>query len=60
MNELKSILNPMVFVKDENDPAFRAHIIQRAKEASDPKNRLPVSELKNRLAKYREKSTINA
>jgi hypothetical protein len=49
------ILNPNVFVKDENDPAFRAHIARRAKEAADPKNRLPLSELKKHLAKRTSK-----
>ena len=60
MNKTKPILNPVVFVKDENDPAFRAHIIQRAEEASDPRNRLPVSELKSRLAKYKKQHIVNA
>lgn len=45
-------LNPMVFVKDENSSEFRAHILRRSKEAADPKNRLPLSELKKRLAKH--------
>jgi len=44
-------LNPMVFVKDENSSEFRAHILRRAKEAANPKNRLPLSELKKRLTK---------
>ncbi len=52
-------LNPMVFVKDENSPEFRAHIAQRAKEAADPKNRLPISDLKKRLARYNG-NTANA
>jgi hypothetical protein len=45
-------LNPMVFVRDENSSEFRAHIARRAKEASDPKNRLPISDLKKRLAQH--------
>jgi hypothetical protein len=45
-------LNPMLFVKDENSPEFRAYIVRRAKEAADPKNRLPISDLKKRLARY--------
>ena len=53
------ILNPNVFVKNENDPAFRAHILRRAKEAEDPKNRLPLSELKKHLAKHNSK-IVNA
>lgn len=53
------ILNPNVFVKDERDPAFQAHIARRAKEAADPRNRLPLSELKKRLAKHNSK-TANA
>lgn len=52
-------LNPNVFVKDEDAPAFRAHISRRVKEAADPKNRLPLSELKKHLAK-RISKTINA
>lgn len=44
-------LNPMVFVKDENSSEFRDHILRRAKEAANPKNRLPLSELKKRLTK---------
>jgi hypothetical protein len=42
----------MVFVKNENSPEFHAHILRRAKEAADPKNRLSLSELKKRLAKH--------
>jgi len=42
----------MVFVKDENSLEIRAHIVRRAKEAADPKNRLPISDLKKRLARY--------
>jgi hypothetical protein len=49
--KIQPILNPDVFVKDENDPAFRAHIARRAKEAASSKNRLPLSELKKHLAK---------
>jgi hypothetical protein len=60
MNKEKLILDPMVFVRDENDPAFRAHIIRRAQEAADPKNRLPLTALKDRLAKYQQQVTINA
>jgi hypothetical protein len=60
MNEEKLILDPMVFVKDENDPAFRAHMIHRAQEAADPKNRLPLSALKGRLAKYQSRATASA
>ena len=52
-------LNPMVFVRDETTPEFRAHIARRAQEATDPKNRLPLSELKKNLAKYQRKS-VNA
>jgi 5'-3' exonuclease len=52
-------LNPMLFVKDEKSPEFRAHIIRRAKEAADPKNRLPISDLKKRLARYNG-NTANA
>lgn len=52
-------LNPMVFVKDENSPEFRAHIVHRAKEAANPKNRLPISDLKKRLARYNG-NTANA
>ena len=54
--QAQPILNPMVFVTDENDPKFRAHIARRAKEASDPKKRLPLGALKKRLAKYSKKS----
>jgi hypothetical protein len=57
--KVSPILNPNVFVKDENDPAFQAHIIRCAKEANDPNNRLPLSELKKRLAKHSSK-IINA
>jgi hypothetical protein len=49
----------MVFVKDENDPVFRAYIIKRAKEATDPKNRnknLSVVEAKARIIGYRKNS----
>jgi|GEM_PF-4230914 len=46
-------LNPMVFVKNENSPEFRAHILRRVKEAADSTNRLPLSELKKRLAKHK-------
>ena len=60
MDNIRPILNPMVFVKDENDPAFRAHIVRRAQEAADPRNRLPLSELRERLAKYQRNTTINA
>jgi hypothetical protein len=49
----------MVFVRDETTPEFRAHIARRAQEATDPKNRLPLSELKKNLAKYQRKS-VNA
>jgi hypothetical protein len=55
----QSALNPMVFVKDENDPLFRAYIIKRAKEATDPKNRnknLSVVEAKARIIGYRKNS----
>ncbi len=57
-----STLNPMVFVKDENDPAFRAHIIRRAKEAVDPKNRsknLSVTEAKALIAKRHRKLILH-
>ena len=47
----------MIFVKDENVPAFRAHIIRRASEAADPKNRLPLSELKRHLLRRNRKLT---
>jgi hypothetical protein len=57
--KMQSVLNPMVFVKDENSPEFRAHIAQRAKEVADPKNRLPISDLKKRLARHNG-STANA
>ena len=60
--KLRPTLNPMVFVKDENDPAFRAHIISRAKEAVDPKNRsknLSVTEAKALLAKHHRKLIVN-
>jgi hypothetical protein len=53
----RPILNPMVFVKDENDPVFRAYMIKRAKEATDPKNRnknLSVAEAKARITEYRK------
>jgi hypothetical protein len=50
----------MVFVRDENDPKFRAHMIRRAQEATDQKNRLPLSELKNRLEKYQKHPTLHA
>jgi len=53
------ILNPSIFVRDENDPKFRAHILQRAEEAKSSKNRLPLSELKKRLSKYR-RNPVNA
>lgn len=52
---MKPILNPMVFVKDENSAEFRAHIALRAKEADNPKNRLPLSDLKKRLARHNGK-----
>lgn len=55
----QSGLNPIVFVKDENSLEFRAHIVRRAKEAADPKNRLPISDLKKRLARYNG-NTANA
>jgi len=58
MKKDSHLLNPMVFVKDENDPTFREHILRRAQEAANPKNRLSVSELKKRLAKYQR--VINA
>jgi hypothetical protein len=48
----QSKLNPMVFVRDENSSEFRAHIARRAKEAANPKNRLPISDLKKRLARH--------
>lgn len=51
-NTQKSILNPLVFVKDENDPAFRTHILRRLKEAEQPDNRLPIDLLKKRLARF--------
>jgi len=60
MREKKLTLNPMVFVKDENDPAFRAHLIQRAQKAADPDNRLPLSALKERLAKYQKQAALDA
>lgn len=47
-------LNPMVFVKDENDPEFRAHLLRRLKEAEDPKNRnkhMSIDQVKERLMK---------
>jgi hypothetical protein len=55
MKKAQTLLNPMVFVRDENDPEFKAHILRRAEEAKDPKNRLPLVELKKQLAKYRRK-----
>ncbi|MHB1865208.1 MAG: hypothetical protein ACYCPS_03545 [Candidatus Saccharimonadales bacterium] len=51
----QSTLNPMVFVRDENNPAFRAHVIRRSKEVNDPKNRLQLSELKKRLERHTKK-----
>jgi hypothetical protein len=57
--KVEPILNPLVFVKDENSPEFRAHIVRRAKEAANPKNRLPISDLKKRLARYNG-NTANA
>jgi hypothetical protein len=39
---------------DENSPEFRAHIARRAQEATDPKNRLPLSELKKQLEQRRK------
>jgi hypothetical protein len=57
--KVQPILNPLVFVKDENSPEFRAHIVRRAKEAANPKNRLPISDLKKRLARYNG-NTANA
>jgi hypothetical protein len=56
------ILNPMVFVKDENSPEFRAHMIRRAQEATDPKNRsknLSVAEAREHLARYRKNSVAH-
>jgi hypothetical protein len=52
MDKVQQTLNPVVFIKDENDPAFRTHMIQRAEEAMDSRNRLPLSELKRMLSKY--------
>jgi hypothetical protein len=55
--KLQSTLNPMVFVKDENDPVFRAYVVRRAKKAIDPKNRnknLSVTEAKALLIKRRK------
>ncbi len=52
-------LNPMVFVRDESAPEFRAHIARRAKEAANPEHRLPLSELKKKLAKHTRKP-VNA
>ncbi|MFT8357909.1 hypothetical protein [Bifidobacterium aquikefiri] len=52
MKQQTPTLNPMVFVKDENDPKFQTHLERRAKIADDPKNRLPLSKLKKRLAKF--------
>jgi hypothetical protein len=52
MKKDERLLNPMVFVKDENDPEFVAHILRRAQEAAKPENRLPLSDLKKRLAKF--------
>jgi hypothetical protein len=57
--KVQPILNPLVFVKDENSPEFRAHIVRRAKEAANPQNRLPISDLKKRLARYNG-NTANA
>ncbi|HSW99445.1 MAG TPA: hypothetical protein VLH38_00230 [Patescibacteria group bacterium] len=53
----QSALNPMVFVRDEKSPEFRTYIIRRAKEAAEPKNRLPISDLKKRLARYNGNAT---
>ncbi|MCI1664205.1 hypothetical protein [Bifidobacterium crudilactis] len=39
-------------MKDEDDPEFRARILQRAEDALKPENRLPLTELKKRLLKF--------
>ena len=60
--KVKPTLNPMVFVKDENNPAFRAYLISRAQEAIDPKNRsknLSVTEAKELLTKRRRRLALN-
>lgn len=51
----KSIMSKNTYVQDENDPVFREHILRRAAEAENPHNRLPLSELKKRLAKRSKK-----
>jgi hypothetical protein len=55
MKEITPTKNNLVFVKDENTQAFREHILQRAEEAKKSENRLPLSALKKRLAKYNQK-----
>jgi len=52
-------LNPNIFVRDENNPEFRAHLMKRAEEAKNKSNQLPLEELKKRLSKY-HKATTNA
>lgn len=51
------MLNPTVFVTDEKDPVFRAHILKRLEAANDPKRLIPADELKKRLAKRRKQLT---
>jgi hypothetical protein len=52
MTKCLQLLDSRVFVKDEDDPEFRARILQRAEDALKPENRLPLTELKKRLLKF--------
>jgi hypothetical protein len=49
MSKDESLLNPMVFVKDENDPKFVAHIERRVKKALSGRGVLSKSEFIKRL-----------
>lgn len=54
MTNRLQLLDSRIFVKDENDPEFRARMVQRAEDALKPENRLPLSELKRRLLQFQK------
>jgi hypothetical protein len=54
MKKITLTENDLVFVKDENAQDFREHILRRAEEAKKSENRLSLSVLKKRLAKYKQ------